>query len=172
MLIVIVIYICMMEKKNTLLVTVIAVATLLVAVVGATFAYFNATATGTNQSTVTVTTKSIDTVSTTASALTLDINLTDMLLANGKNDFTVSKSATSSLTLSAGTGNGGGTNTCSTVFRVEKIEGNCCTFRVLAENPDETSIYPYVTTNSFFTMDCDCLCAIKCLSDTYVDCVC
>jgi len=34
-----------MEKKNTVLLTVIAVATLLVAVVGATFAYFTATAT-------------------------------------------------------------------------------------------------------------------------------
>ena len=32
-----------MEKKNTILLTVIAVATLLVAVVGATFAYFTAT---------------------------------------------------------------------------------------------------------------------------------
>ena len=62
--------------------------------------------------------------------------------------------------------------TCSTVFRVEKIEGNCCTFRVLAENTDPTSLYPYVTTSSFFTMDCGCLCAIRCLSDTYVDCVC
>ena len=31
-----------MEKKNTILLTVIAVATLLVAVVGATFAYFTA----------------------------------------------------------------------------------------------------------------------------------
>lgn len=61
---------------------------------------------------------------------------------------------------------------CSTVFRVEKIEGNCCTFRVLAENTDTTSLYPYVATNSFFTMDCSCLCAIRCLSDTYVDCVC
>lgn len=64
------------------------------------------------------------------------------------------------------------TATCSTVFRVEKIEGNCCTFRVLAENTDPTSLYPYVTTNSFFTMDCSCLCSIRCLSDTYVDCVC
>ncbi len=64
------------------------------------------------------------------------------------------------------------TATTSTVFRVEKIEGNCCTFRVLADNPDTTSLNPYVTTNSFFTMDCDCLCAIRCLSDTYVDCVC
>ena len=61
---------------------------------------------------------------------------------------------------------------CSTVFRVEKIEGNCCTFRVLIENPDETSLNPYIPTNSFFTMDCDCLCCIRCLSDCYVDCVC
>lgn len=63
-------------------------------------------------------------------------------------------------------------STCSSVFRVEKIEGNCCTFRVLADNTDESSIYPYVATNVFFTMDCGCLCAIRCLSDTYVDCLC
>ena len=63
-------------------------------------------------------------------------------------------------------------DTCSTVFRVEKIEGNCCTFRVLAPNTDTTSLNPYVTTNSFFTMDCDCLCCVRCLSDCYVDCVC
>ena len=64
-----------------------------------------------------------------------------------------------------------GTN-CSTVFRVEKIEGNCCTFRVLEENTDTSSLNPYVSTNSFFTMDCGCLCAIRCLNDCYVDCVC
>ncbi len=62
--------------------------------------------------------------------------------------------------------------TCSTVFRVEKVEGNCCTFRVLEANSDTTSLLPYVATNSFFTMDCSCLCAVRCLSDTYVDCVC
>ena len=66
----------------------------------------------------------------------------------------------------------GSSATCSNVFRVEKIEGNCCTFRVLADNTDETSVYPYVATNVFFTMDCDCLCCIRCLSDTYVDCLC
>ena len=60
----------------------------------------------------------------------------------------------------------------SSVFRVEKIEGNCCTFRVLAPNTDESSIYPYVSTNSFFTMNCSCICSIRCLNDTYVDCVC
>lgn len=63
-------------------------------------------------------------------------------------------------------------STCSNVFRVEKVEGNCCTFRVLAHNSDSTSLYPYVATNVFFTMDCSCLCSIRCLSDTFVDCVC
>ena len=65
----------------------------------------------------------------------------------------------------------GASEGCSTVFRVEKIENNCCTFRVLADNPDETSLYPYVNTNSIFTMDIDCLCAIRCLTDTYVECI-
>jgi len=63
------------------------------------------------------------------------------------------------------------TETTSNVFRVEKVEGNCCTFRVLAPNPDTTSLNPYVSTNSFFTIDCSCLCVIRCLSDTYIDCV-
>lgn len=50
-----------MEKKNTILLTVIAVATLLVAVVGATFAYFTANVTTTNseKNTTTVTTRTI-----------------------------------------------------------------------------------------------------------------
>ena len=65
-------------------------------------------------------------------------------------------------------GNGSG---CSSVFRVEKIEGNCCTVRVLQDNPDTTSLYPYVTTNSVFTMDLGCVCCIRCLTDTFVECV-
>lgn len=51
-----------MEKKNTILLTVIAVATLLVAVVGATFAYFTASVTNSGtegNNTTTVTTKAI-----------------------------------------------------------------------------------------------------------------
>jgi len=46
-----------MERKNTILLTVIAVATLLVAVVGATFAYFTATVNTTNQANNTTTVK-------------------------------------------------------------------------------------------------------------------
>ena len=61
--------------------------------------------------------------------------------------------------------------TCSNVFRVEKIDGCCATFRVLAENPDTTSVYPYVATNSFFTMNLNCCCCLRCLPDTYVECL-
>ena len=62
---------------------------------------------------------------------------------------------------------------CSNVFRVEKLDGCCATFRVLAPNPEESccNSIPYIATNSFFTINLDCVCAIKCLNDTYVDCV-
>ena len=62
--------------------------------------------------------------------------------------------------------------TCSNVFRVEKVDGCCATFRVLADNPDDTTgTIPYVATNSFFTMNLDCCCALRCLPDTFIECV-
>lgn len=67
----------MVDKKNTILLTVIAVATLLVAVVGATFAYFSVV--GNNNSNPTVITSSIDKVGTvvlTSPNFALNINLT------------------------------------------------------------------------------------------------
>ena len=60
---------------------------------------------------------------------------------------------------------------CSNVFRVEKVDGCCATFRVLAPNPDTTSVYPYVSTNSFFTMNLSCCCCLRCLPDTYIECI-
>ena len=60
---------------------------------------------------------------------------------------------------------------CSNVFRVEKVENNCATFRVLQENTDTTSIYPYESTNSFFTLNLNCLCCLRCLNDTCVECL-
>ena len=62
---------------------------------------------------------------------------------------------------------------CSSIFRVEKLDGCCATFRVLAPNPEESccNSIPYIATNSFFTMNLNCVCAIKCLNDTFVDCV-
>lgn len=59
----------------------------------------------------------------------------------------------------------------SCVCRVEKIDGNCATFRVLAESNNGDCCVNYIATNSFFTMDLDCCCVIRCLDDTYVDCV-
>jgi len=63
--------------------------------------------------------------------------------------------------------------TCSNVFRVEKVDGCCATFRVLEPNTDpETSlISPYSATNSFFTMNLNCVCSLRCLNDTHVECV-
>jgi len=62
---------------------------------------------------------------------------------------------------------------CSSVFRVEKIEGSCATFRVLKPNIEcnDKNKNPFIGTNSFFTFDLSCACAVKCLSDCYVDCI-
>lgn len=59
----------------------------------------------------------------------------------------------------------------SSVFRLEKLDGCCATFRVLETNPDSTSAFPYVATNSLFTMNLGCVCALRCLDDTFVECI-
>lgn len=75
-----------MEKKNTVLLTVIAVATLLVAVVGATFAYFTASTAGNGNgtantsSTTTIGSVAIDLVTTNNTA---DIKYPGGMMVNG-----------------------------------------------------------------------------------------
>ena len=61
----------------------------------------------------------------------------------------------------------------STVFRVENVEGCCATCRVLAPNPDTTAVdsAPYVGTDSFFTINLNCVGALRCLADTFINCV-
>lgn len=59
----------------------------------------------------------------------------------------------------------------SSVFRVEKVEDGTATFRVLAPNTEDTGLYPYVATNSFFTLNLDCCCVIRCLNDTCIECL-
>lgn len=61
--------------------------------------------------------------------------------------------------------------TTSTVFRLEKLDDCCATCRVLTTNPDDSSNYPFVTTNSFFTINLNCVCILRCLDDTFVDCM-
>ena len=59
----------------------------------------------------------------------------------------------------------------SNVFRVEKVDGNCATFRVLVPNTEEDAECPYVATNSFFTINLNCVCILRCLEDTFVECI-
>lgn len=63
-----------------------------------------------------------------------------------------------------------GTTGESTVFRIENLDDNCATFRVLAPNPDtnERGMLPYVATNDFFTINLDCVGVLKCLEDTFI----
>ncbi len=62
-------------------------------------------------------------------------------------------------------------NSNSSVFRVEKVNGCCATCRILANNSDQASDLPYVDTNSFFTINTECICILKCLADTYIPCI-
>lgn len=57
----------------------------------------------------------------------------------------------------------------SSICRLEKLDGCCATCRVLANNTEEGSVYPFMATNSFFTINLNCVCSIRCLNDTYVD---
>lgn len=61
--------------------------------------------------------------------------------------------------------------TTSSIFRLEKLDDCCATFRVLATNTTEESVYPYEATNSFFTINLNCVCLIRCLDDTFVECI-
>ena len=60
-----------------------------------------------------------------------------------------------------------GTTGTSTVFRVENVEGNCATFRVLIPNTTEEGT-TYTLSNSYFTIDLSCVLAMECLPDIYV----
>ena len=56
----------------------------------------------------------------------------------------------------------------SSVFRIESLDDECATFRVLAPNPDTTATVPYVATEDFFTIKLCCIGVIKCLGDTSI----
>ena len=102
-----------MEKKNTVLLTVIAIATLLVAVVGATFAYFGASTTNTASSTVKVETKPADVFNATGgSTVSLTVNASDMQQADGDDGFNVKKEGTASNAITVSLTAGSGKATC------------------------------------------------------------
>lgn len=59
----------------------------------------------------------------------------------------------------------------SSVFRAEKLDGCCCSCRILAPNPDNASDLPYIDTDNFFTINTECICILRCLADTYIPCI-
>ena len=61
-----------------------------------------------------------------------------------------------------------GTEATSSVFRVEAVEDCCCTCRVLAPGEEEGT---FVSTDSFFTINLNCVGALRCLNDTYIACI-
>ena len=62
----------------------------------------------------------------------------------------------------------GDTTGTSTVFRIENIEGNCATFRVLIPTTvGDTTTYSF--SNSFFTIDLSCVLAMQCLPDIFAN---
>lgn len=57
----------------------------------------------------------------------------------------------------------------SNVFRIDSVDCDCATFRILATNPDTTnSNSPYILTDSFFTINLNCVSALRCLPDVVV----
>ena len=53
----------------------------------------------------------------------------------------------------------------SNVFRIEKLDDCCCTCRILIENTDGS----YTPTTQFFTIDLNCVSAVQCHPDVFLD---
>jgi hypothetical protein len=60
--------------------------------------------------------------------------------------------------------NSAGTTATTNVFRVEAVDGCCCTCRLLDSSTDT-----YTSTNNFVTIDLKCCGSVRCLSDTFID---
>ena len=56
----------------------------------------------------------------------------------------------------------------SSVFRVENVEGNCATFRVLIPSTTDEQV-SYALSNSYFTIDLSCVLALQCHPDILVN---
>ena len=107
-------------RNSTAMLTVIAIATLLVAVVGATFAYFSTTTTNTGNVTVQAETKAADVFSATGTAtVSLTVTAAQMQQTAGKDDHTVianSSDANGNLTVSLKAGSGSATCTYDVIY--------------------------------------------------------
>ena len=118
----------MENRKNTILLTVIAVATLLVAVVGATFAYFTAQGTGSQQKNIEVTSETINSM---AFYIDQDIDI-EATTANFTQD---GSDVTDTITATA-TFNANNQDAATFCYTVDLIV-NSNTFEYTAENTEQ-----------------------------------
>jgi len=61
-----------------------------------------------------------------------------------------------------------GSTGTSTVFRVESLDDCCCTCRILYPTV-ENGVTTYNATSDFVTINLDCVSALKCYADTFID---
>ncbi len=61
-----------------------------------------------------------------------------------------------------------GTTSTSNVFRVENLDECCCTCRILIPSTTEGTT-TYTPTNQFFTIDLNCVSALQCYNDVFLD---
>ena len=54
----------------------------------------------------------------------------------------------------------------SDIFRVEALDECCCTCRLLYRDPSTTEL---INTGEFATIDLNCVGAIRCLADTFIE---
>ena len=118
----------MENRKNTILLTVIAVATLLVAVVGATFAYFTAQGTGSQQKNIEVTSETINSMAFYIDK-DIDIEATTANFKQGGSDVTDTITATATFNAN----NQDAATFCYTVDLIVKSN----TFEYTAENTEQ-----------------------------------
>lgn len=62
-----------------------------------------------------------------------------------------------------------GTDSTSSIFRVEKVNNCCVTLQILATNTTTGTNRPYIATNQFVTINLECVCVLQCLEDVIVD---
>ncbi len=125
-----------MDRKNTILLTVIAIATLLVAVVGATFAYFSAVNGGMGRSAVEVKTQVLTPIIVNAeNKIALTASSENMIQEIGNNDKSVySENASAAQQVSAYADNSSAANDFSCDFALKYIP--TAVYKKSAENTE------------------------------------
>ncbi len=135
-----------MDKKNTMLLTVVAIATLLVAVVGATFAYYSVTSsTLTNSTAINTQTGTTGTIAMSSSANTLCINMPVNNMANASSAYGTYYAATNGGTCAVSTKTEA-THNIANITSTNSAQGQTynCTFNTtitMADNNGETGTY-------------------------------